>query len=163
MGAMKAMTTLAACALLAFGGDAQAQAAKDQSIDLKLFAKSEVDLTKGCSVALWQANRDPHDDKFAYVFVEMLNKDHARQPARIKIGPNTLRLRRVATGGKESGYKLHEYQLYRMDAEHSYVVLQLKLGEIEGEAVEIESGSLTVIQPGLLPARVSVKGGAGCY
>jgi len=156
-----AASVLAAC--LAAGGAAQAEDAKDRDIDLRLFAKAEVDLTRGCSVALWQANRDPDRDKFAYVFVETLTADHARQPARLKIGKNVVRLTRVATGGKAGGYKLYEYQLYKMDAPHSFVALELKLGEIEGEAVEIESGSLSVIQPGKLPMRVSVKGGAGCY
>ena len=85
------------------------------------------------------------------------------KPARIKIGKDVLRLKRVATGGMESGYKLFEYQLYRMEAEHSFVVLELKLGDVEGEAVEIEGGSLTILQPGKLPIRVNVKGGAGCY
>ncbi|HVZ52296.1 MAG TPA: hypothetical protein VG986_10035 [Pseudolabrys sp.] len=150
-------------ACLAAGGGALAQNGKSEDIDLRLFGKAEIDLTKGCSVALWQANRDPDRDKFAYVFVEALDRNQARQPARIKIGKDVLRLKRVATGGKEGGYKLFEYQLYRMEAEHSFVVLELKLGDIEGEAVEIEGGSLSILQPGKLPMRVSVKGGAGCY
>lgn len=137
--------------------------ADDKEIDLKLFEKSQVNLQNACSVALWQANKDRDTDKFAYIFVELMDKKQVRQPARILIGKDVVTLRRVATGGKKSGYDLYEYQLYRMSADHSFVVLQLKLGAIEGEAVEIDGGFMTVIQPGKLPARVAVKGGAGCW
>ena len=138
-------------------------AANDREIDVRLFEKSQVDLRKSCSLALWQSDKDPHSDRFAYIFVELMDKRHARQPARIRIGTDVVQLRRVATGGKKGGYDLYEYQTYRMTADHSYVVLQLKLGPIEGEAVEIESGFLNVIQPGKVPARIAVKGGAGCW
>ncbi len=132
-------------------------------VDLKLFEKSEVDLSKGCSVALWQATRDPAADKYAYIFVELLSgRDHARQPARIKIGNQAVTLRRVATGGKSAGYNLFEYQLYRMTGEAGHVVLELKTGAEEGEAVDIESGTMVVAMRGKQVFRASVKGGAGC-
>lgn len=156
---MHAMRTAAVVLLIAV----MTATAGGQEIDLKLFDKAVVDLKNTCSVTLWQANRDRDNDRFAYVFLEKMDKKHTRQPARIQIGADVVALRRVSTGGRKSGYDLYEYQLYRMPAEHSYVVLQLKLGDIEGEAVDIESGFMTVIQPGKLPARVSVKGGAGCW
>lgn len=160
---MKALPVLPLAVLVTFCPAVKAQPAKGAEIDLRLFARSEVDLTRGCSVALWQANRDPERDGFAYVFVETIGAGQVRQPARIKIGKDVLRLKRVATGGKASGYGLHEYQLYRMETANSFVVLELKLADIEGEAVEIEGGSLNVYQPDKVPMRVSVKGGAGCF
>ncbi len=141
-----------------------APARPDESkLDLKLFDKAEVDRSKGCSVALWQANRDPDKDRYAFIFTEALTgQNHARQPARIKVGEKILPLTRVAVGGKVGGYGLYPYQLYRLGADDGFAVLDLKLGEIEGEAVEIESGTLTVSVAGKQQARVPVKGGAGC-
>jgi hypothetical protein len=148
-------------AILVVAPAARAQTAS-QSVAVKLFAKSEVDLRKGCSVALWQANRDRDRDNYAYIFVEALASNHARQPAKMKIGDSVVRMRRVATGGKEGGYNLFPYQLYKLDTANSFVVLELKVGEIEGEAVDLD-GWLHVVEPDKLPARVAVKGGAGCY
>lgn len=135
----------------------------DGKIDLKLFEKGEAGRSKGCSVALWQANRDPDKDKYAIIFAEALTgPSNARQPARIKVGDKVLTMTRVAIGGKGSGYGLYPYQLYKLGEPDAFAVLELKLGEIEGEAVEIESGTLTLSMSGKQPARVTVKGGAGC-
>ena len=132
-------------------------------IDLKLFNTQEVDRSKGCSVALWQADRDPAKDRFAYVFTEVLApRTHARQPARIRIGTETVTLTRVAKGGKTNGYDLYEHQLYRLPGENEYAILDLKLGELEGEAVAVEGGSMTVVMRGKQVFRVAVRGGAGC-
>ncbi len=117
----------------------------ETKLDLKLFDKAEVDRSKGCTVALWQANRDPDNDRYAFIFTEALTgQNHARQPARIKVGEKILPMTRVAVGGKVGGYGLYPYQLYKLGADDGFAVLDLKLGEIEGEAVEIESGTLTV-------------------
>lgn len=135
----------------------------DGKIDLKLFEKAEIDRSKGCSIALWQANRDPDKDKYAIIFAETLTgQNNARQPARIKIGDKVVTMTRVAVGGKMGGYGLYPYQLYKLGEPDAFAVLDLKLGEIEGEAVDIESGALTLTMPGRQQARVAVKGGAGC-
>ncbi len=143
---------------------AMAQARPDDGkIDLKLFDKAEVDRSKGCSIALWQANRDPDKDRYAFIFTEALTgQNNARQPGRIKVGDQILAMTRVAIGGKAGGYGLYPYQLYRLAQGEGYAVLELKLGEIEGEAVEIESGSLVLSLPGKQQFKASVKGGAGC-
>lgn len=151
-----------ACGTLALAAPVAAQAPVSP-IDLKLFEKSEIDRSKGCSVVLWQDNKDPEADKFAYLFAETLSgKNHARQPARIKIGSTVVPLKRVATGGKTTGYGLYEYQLYQMPAPNEFVVLHLKLEEEQGEAVDVDSGKLIVIMDGKPVFRASVKGNAGC-
>ena len=148
-------------ALALFAAGAAAQPAAD--IDLKMFDKAEVNLTRGCSVALWQAGRDPQTNQFAYLFVELLTgPNNARQPARIKIGSQAVTLRRVATGGRNNGYDLFEYQLYKMPGETDYVVLDLKIGALEGEAIDIEGGTMSVIMRGRTVFRANVVGGAGC-
>jgi len=134
-------------------------------IDLKLFDRNEkeVDRSKGCTVALWQANRDPDKDQYAFLFIEQLRgRDHARDPARIRVGAINMPLTRIATGGKTNGYGLHEFSLYKTPDGDGYVVLDLKLGDLEGEAIEIESGKMMVTMLGKEAFRTSVKGGAGC-
>lgn len=132
-------------------------------IDVELFALKEIDRSKGCSVGLWQADRDPDRNEYAYAFIEPLyGRNNARLTARIRIAGQDILLRRVATGGKNNGYNLFEHQLYRMPGEDEYVVLDLKLGELEGEAVAVESGTMSIIMKGRPVFRMSVKGGAGC-
>ena len=132
-------------------------------IDLKLFDKAEVDRSKGCSVVLWQSDRDPDKDRFAYLMVETLGKNHVREATRIKIGADILTFRRVAVGGaKEFGYKSFPYQLYKMDKEESFLILDLKLADEPGEVVEIDGGTMTVIRPKFPPFVANVKGNAGC-
>lgn len=137
--------------------------AEPSAIDLKLFEKSEVDRSKGCSVVLWQDDRDPEKDKYAYIFAETLSgKNHARQPARIKIGGVVTTMKRVATGGKTTGYELYEYQVYQLPEEKEFVILQLRLAEEEGESVDVESGVMIIIMKGKPVFRATVKGNAGC-
>ena len=102
-----ARTLLAAC--LAIVLLPSMQAAAQTEIDLKLFDSADVDRSKGCTVALWQADRSPQRDRFAYIFVEPLaNRNAARQPARVRIGTQAVAFQRVATGGKTSGFGLSE-------------------------------------------------------
>jgi hypothetical protein len=140
-----------------------APAPAQPDVDLKLFEKGEADRGKGCTVALWQADRDPDKDRYAISFIEQLHgRDNLRMPARIKIGAAFVPLQRVAVGGKTEGYGLYPYQLYRMPDEGNYVVLDLKLGGLEGEAIDIASGTMTVVMRGQRVFRQTVKGGAGC-
>jgi hypothetical protein len=148
---------------LFFAAPSAAQSTAQPEVDLKLFETTEIDRSKGCSVALWQSNRDPDKDKFAYLFTEGLTgKNHARQPARIKIAGQVVTLTRVATGGKTTGYGLFPYQLYKMAGADDFVLLDLKLADEQGEAVDIESGTMSIIMKGRQVFRASVKGGAGC-
>lgn len=154
-----------AAAMPAMAQAPQSPKAGAPEIDLKLFDRNEkeVDRSKGCTVALWQANRDPAKDQYAFLFVEQLRgRDHARDPARIRVGAINIPLTRIATGGKTNGYGLHEFSLYKTPDGDGYVVLDLKLGDLEGEAVEIESGKMMVTMLGKEAFRTSVKGGAGC-
>lgn len=137
--------------------------AAQPDVDLKLFERSEVDRSKGCTVVLWQASRDPEKDRFAYIFQEALApRTHARQPARIKIGGEVLTMTRIATGGKTNGYNLHEHQLYKLPGANDYVIINLKLGELIGETIDADSGSMSIVMQGRQVFRASIKGNAGC-
>jgi hypothetical protein len=128
-----------------------------------LFERSEIDRNKGCSVVLWQHDRNPAQDTYAYVFHEpLVGQNHVRQSARIKIGDEIKLLQRVATGGTTPGYRLFEYQLYQLPEKNEFVVLELELAEMRLGAVEIVSGKLTVVIEGKPNFRVSVKGRASC-
>lgn len=131
-------------------------------IELKLFDKAEVDRSKGCSVVLWQDDRDPDKDRYAYLFVEPLGPNHARTVARVKIGNEVLMFTRIAVGGRAFGYGLHPWQTYQRGNETSYLLLSLKLEDEPGEIVDIVEGRMTVIQPGKPPFVATVKGNAGC-
>ncbi|MCC2098955.1 MAG: hypothetical protein KDJ29_18840, partial [Hyphomicrobiales bacterium] len=131
---------------------------------LQLFAKTEIDRSKGCSVALWQSNRDPDRNRYATAFFERISgRNYSRREARIKIANRVVRLQRIATGGKTSGYGLYAHQLYRLAGNAGFAVLDLVLQPIEGEAVEISGGSMTVTMRGKKPFTVKVRGGAGCF
>jgi hypothetical protein len=134
-----------------------------KDIDLELFESSEVDRSTGCSIVLWQHDRDPDADKFAYLFVESLvGQDNARRPARIRIGGVDKTLKRVAKGGRTTGYDLFEFQLYQLPAANEFVILELELADEQGETVDVEAGKMTVVMDGKLPFRTAVKGNAGC-
>ncbi|SDU29838.1 DUF1176 domain-containing protein [Stappia sp. ES.058] len=150
-----------ACALLAAAPPAFA--AKDgETLDVRLFKTSDVAPPSACSLRLWQANRDPDTDRFAHVFLEDFGFDHTRTVARIRIGDEVPRLTRIAVGGEPTGYDLHPVQLYRSADGDTRVILDLTFAPEEGEAVEVETGKLTVIRQGFPPFRMTVKGGAGC-
>ena len=82
----RGLAMLFACGLLVCTCQASAETPPEK-VDLELFSSSEVDRSTGCSVVLWQHNRDPETAKYAYLFTEMLvGQEFTRQPARIKIG-----------------------------------------------------------------------------
>jgi hypothetical protein len=140
-----------------------AVAAEDgPDLDVRLFKTSDIAPPSACSLRLWQANRDPHQDRFAHVFLEDFGFDHVRTTARIRIGEEVPRLRRIAVGGEPTGYDLYPVQLYRSDDGDTRVILDLTFAPEEGEAIEVDAGKLTVIRQGYLPFRMNVKGGAGC-
>lgn len=132
-------------------------------VDLKLFEKTEVDRSKGCSFVLWQEDRDPEKDRFATVFIETLGRNHARENARVKIGGEVITFRRIAVGGaKEFGYKTFPSALYKAEKDDSFLIFDLKLEDSPGEVMDVTGGTVTVIRPKLPPFVVSVKGNAGC-
>jgi hypothetical protein len=165
VGVSRLVTPLVALAATIGLAGAQAQNAPPAppKIDLKLFEKSEIDRSKGCSFVLWQDDRDPEKDRFAYVFSETLGRNHVRENARVKIGGEVLNFRRAAVGGaKEFGYKTFPSALYKAEKDDSFLIFDLKLEDSPGEVVDVNGGTMTVIRPKLPPFVISVKGNAGC-
>lgn len=157
----QALVWAAVLAAPALAQNAPAPAAP--KIDLKLFENAEVDRSKGCSFALWQANRNPERDRYAYIFVENLGRNSVRENARIKVGNEVITFRRTAVGGaQEFGNKTFPNALYKGEKDASYLILDLKLVAAPGEVLEAESGTMTVIRPGFPPFVAEVKGELGC-
>jgi hypothetical protein len=130
-------------------------------IDLKLLGLQDV-AGAGCSLALWQANRDPVKDRYAVAFVERFAADRTRQPATMKIGDGIVEFRRVATGGREKDFKTFEYQLYKSVKDDYTAILDIRFDDAAGSAVQVKSGSVELVTPGKLPFRVAVKGALSC-
>jgi hypothetical protein len=157
-----------ALAALFFSSIALAQTAPPAApplprINVNLFEKGEIDRSKGCSFVLWQHDRDPDKDRYAYVFAETLARNHVRENARIKVGNEVLTFRRVAVGGaKEFGYKTFPNALYKADKDESYLILEMKPEDSPGEVVDVDAGTLTIIRPRHVPFVANVKGNAGC-
>jgi hypothetical protein len=150
-------------AILTLGWISTALSQTAPDVDLNLYEKSEVDRSKGCSIVLWQDDRDPETDKYAYIFTEKLvGEDNKHEPAHMKIGGKDITLTRIATGGKTNGYDLYEYQLYKLPGDNDYVVQTLQLDDLMGENIEINSGKLIIAMDGFPIFRASVKGNAGC-
>ncbi len=154
-------SVLAVMCVMGFTAHTAAQSAPD--VDLNLYEKSEVDRSQGCSIVLWQDDRDPETDKYAYIFTEkLIGEDNKHEPAHMKIGGKDVTLSRIATGGKTNGYDLYEYQLYKLPGENDYVVQTLQLDDLMGETIEITAGKLIIVMDGFPIFRASVKGNAGC-
>ena len=63
--ALKHLLRLITLAMLATGSPALADDAND--IDLKLFGQNVIQGWDGCRFGLWQHNRNPEQDRYAYV------------------------------------------------------------------------------------------------
>ena len=151
-------------AALAAPALAQGAPAKAPDLAVKLFEAREANRQQGCTFVLWQANRDPEKDRYAYAFVEPLGTNENRRPARIKIGERVVELTRIAVGGAKVGYGVHPFALYRekagMDGVKAF--LEIKAADEPGEVVEVAEGTLTIVQAGFAPFAMRVKGNAGC-
>ncbi len=147
-------------ATLAFGSLAAAQAADDSDkIDLRLFGKQQLDGFDGCSLALWQHNRDPESDRYAYVLFQPFGEDGAPLPAWVKIGENIHELESVASGDTIAR-GLAAYQVFRDSEATALVDIHDAVEENDGNT--IRDARVTVVQSGMLPFRIRVKGRTAC-
>ncbi len=73
-----------------------------------------------------------------------------------------MSFQRIAAGGKTASHGLAEYQFYKGPGPDEFLILELKLGSVEGDAVGIEGGTMTVVMKGRQVFRAAVKGSAGC-
>jgi len=135
-------------------------AADDNKINLRLFGKSVVGSYQGCSFALWQRNRDPGKDKFAYVFFVRFH-DAQPMPALVKIGKKVLELEKVEIGIKDSGLS-DKFQLYRDAEKTTSLLIEIQEEKRVGDNTVVAKARLTFIQRNKFPFVMRVKGGFRC-
>lgn len=165
-GHMKALTALAgligAMALLLGGNPAVRAAEDDTKIALKLFGKQDIERDLGtCRFSLWQDDRDPETDRYAYLFhVNSGDRGYAG-PARVKIGDTVHQLFELAAGGAASNEVAGHY-LYASDDREVRVHIEIRSADQSGEDNLIEDAVMTVIQKGKVPFVAVAKGVLGC-
>ncbi len=142
------------------GWSGELQAAEDRKINVRLFGKQTLKGYEGCYLALWQSNRSPDKDKFAYVlFVRFFDAHPA--PALVRIGKNVLELDKADTGLNNSTI-LDKVQLFRSPDNSTKALLEMIDTARADNLTRINKAQLTFIQRGKLPFVMSVKGRAGC-
>lgn len=138
----------------------QLSAAEQDKINLRLFGKSVLDGYQGCSFALWQRNKDPEKNKFAYVFYVRF---HDAQPmaALVKIGKTVLELNKVEMGLKDSGLS-DKFQMYRDEKQTTTLLVEIGKEKRVGDDTIVSDAKLTFIQRNKFPFVMNVKGGFRC-
>ncbi len=97
-----------------------------------MLSKSAVKTSNGCAFALWQRDRDPVKDKYAYVFY-----DGPPLPALVKIGKNVIELEKVDSGFLNST-AMDKLQLFRDSASSLSVLLELTKLELSKNPSKVE-------------------------
>lgn len=162
MGRLKRGLALAGLALAcAVSAAAAARADDSTEIDLRLFGKDRLDGFDGCRLALWQHNRDPETDRFAFVLFQPFGGDGAPLPAWMKIGDDVIELEPVASGG-DAGGGLAEYQVFKDTTSGAFALVDIATAQDAGGGMEIADGRLTLVMNGKLPFRIKVRGFSGC-
>ena len=149
--------------MLAWGlaGTAAAVAAADgNKLDMRLIPKGAVKTSDGCSFALWQQDRDPQKDKYAYAFYVGFHDAHPL-PALIKVGKNVVEVEKIDPG-IDTSTVTDKVQLFRSADKKITVVLELIEVKTEGYKTNVEKARLTFIQREKLPFVMTAKGGFAC-
>ena len=135
-------------------------AAEKDRINLRLFGKSALDGFKGCSFALWQRNKDPEKDRFAYVFYVRLH-DANLMPALVKINKQVIELYKQDIGIRESGLS-DKFQLYRDEKKTTTLLVEIRQEKRVGDNTYVSDARQTFIQRNKFPFVMRVKGGFRC-
>jgi hypothetical protein len=138
----------------------QATADDANEIDLKLFGENVVQGWDGCRLALWQNNRDPAEDRYAYVFFAPI-PDGEALPGWVKIGDDVIEISRLEIDSADTGM-MEPFRLYR-NADAGLTVMMEILGQARTDAgIEISDGRLTFLRNDKFPFAIRVKGLNGC-
>lgn len=145
-------------ALVVFANTARADDAND--IDLKLFGENVIQGWEGCRLGLWQHNRNPDENRYAYVLFAPI-PDGEALPAWVKIGDEIIEVSPRDIGSADAGM-LEPFRLYR-DAENKLTVMMEVFEQNRtDEGIEIADGRLTFLRNDKFPFAIRVKGLNGC-
>jgi hypothetical protein len=129
-------------------------------IDLRLFGDNVTQGWEGCRLGLWQSNRDPDHDRFAYVFFAPI-PDAEELPGWVKLGDEVIEIARVDIGTADTGM-LEPFRLYRSTDSSLTVMMEIMAQSRSGRGIEIGDGRLTFVENDKFPFAVRVKGLNGC-
>ncbi|GAA0786980.1 hypothetical protein GCM10009077_42130 [Roseibium denhamense] len=141
---------------------ASAIADDDDKVALKLFGKEDIGGgIAECRFSLWQYNRDPETDRYAYLLHQNGPDTGLAGTAQIKIGDTTYQLPELVQGGEPiSG--INTQYLFASEDRSVRVHVELLGIDFDGAAFAINEADLTVIQKGKQPFTASAKGQTGC-
>ena len=139
--------------------------AKDDGpeIDLKLFGKKDLPPNPtGCHFALWQANRDPATDKYAYLFFLPFSEDGAPLKARMKVGDEFIELEEIAQSQDQTVGGLSRHYVFRSDSPRYRVLIELiKVGD-GGSMAPVTEADIYVVRSKKYPFLAGARGEYGC-
>lgn len=134
--------------------------AEDENrIPVKLFGADVIEDYQGCHFALWQNDRDPDVDKFAYIFYAPI-PDAEQLPGWIQIGDTVHEFERLDISG--NGRELDRHQFFRSFETNITVHLEILEQSDAGDFQEIEEGKLRIFMSNKFPFTNTVKGRMGC-
>ncbi len=129
-------------------------------IDLKLFGENVIQGWDGCSFGLWQRNRDPYNDRYAYVFFAPI-PDGEALPAWVKIGDDIIEVSQHDIGSADTGM-MEPFRLYRDADNELSVMMEIFEQSRTDQGIEIADARLTFVQDDKFPFAIRVKGLNGC-
>jgi hypothetical protein len=138
----------------------EARADDANEIDLKLFGENVIQGWDGCRFALWQANRNPDEDRFAYVFFAPI-PDGEALPGWVKIGQDVIEVSKRDIGSADSGM-LEPFQLYKSADGKLTVLVEINDQTRSDRGIEINDARVTFLRSDKFPFPVRVRGLNGC-
>ncbi|WP_346912919.1 hypothetical protein [uncultured Roseibium sp.] len=159
MGRLAFWAALAISAVMVSAPVTPAHAQEDGTdIDLKLFGTKDLPSNStGCHFALWQANRDPATDKYAYLFYLPFSEDGAPLKARMKIGDEFIELYEIAQSQEDTVGGLPRHFAYRSDKPRYRVLIELlKVGDA-GSMAPVTEADIYVVRSKKFPFLAGAK------
>ncbi|WP_339758872.1 DUF1176 domain-containing protein [uncultured Hoeflea sp.] len=156
--ALRQLLRFITLAMVALGSPALADDAND--IDLKLFGENVIQGWEGCRLGLWQHNRNPGEDRYAYVFFAPI-PDGEALPAWVKIGDDVIEVSKREIGSADTGM-LEPFRLYRDSDSKLTVMMEIFEQNRTDQGIEIADGRLTFLRKDKFPFAIRVKGLNGC-
>lgn len=138
----------------------EARADEADEIDLKLFGENVTEGWERCRFALWQANRNPDEDRYAYVFFAPI-PDGEALPGWIKIGDDVLDVSKQDIGSADTGM-LDPFQLYKSSDGKLTLLVEIYDQTRSERGIEVNDGRVTFLRNDKFPFPVRVKGLNGC-
>lgn len=158
---MKGLLVAAATVLVSAVAPAPpASAQAGPSLDVRLMTEHETAPAAACGMRLWQSNKVPGNDRFAYAIAIPVTEAEAAT-ALVKIGLAPMRFERIASGGEGFG-PIRPILVFRAAKAHVTVLLELLDFEAKGDRATIADARMTAYGPDHIPFPVRLMGTYSC-